>query len=191
MTAITACGTYTSNPVEITVRTLSNVSINNSVIICKGESAQLTAGGGNEYKWTPTTGLNFDNIPNPVASPTQTTEYTVVIKDGYGCTATASVTVSVLCDTLDIPNGFSPNNDGTNDTFVIDGIDQYPGNVLFIYNRWGNLVYKKKEYANEWDGRSNVNGVMFGEQLPNGTYYYILDLNLDQKPINGFVVLRR
>ncbi len=191
MTAITACGTYTSNPVEITVRTLSNVSINNSVIICKGESAQLTAGGGNEYKWTPTTGLNYDNIPNPVASPTQTTEYTVVIKDGYGCTATASVTVSVLCDTLDIPNGFSPNNDGTNDTFVIDGIDQYPGNVLFIYNRWGNLVYKKKEYANEWDGRSNVNGVMFGEQLPNGTYYYILDLNLDQKPINGFVVLRR
>lgn len=191
MTAITACGTYTSNPVEITVRTLSNVSINNSVIICKGESAQLTAGGGNEYKWTPTTGLNYDNIPNPVASPTQTTEYTVVIKDGYGCTATASVTVSILCDTLDIPNGFSPNNDGTNDTFVIDGIDQYPGNVLFIYNRWGNLVYKKKEYANEWDGRSNVNGVMFGEQLPNGTYYYILDLNLDQKPINGFVVLRR
>lgn len=191
MTAITACGTYTSNPVEITVRTLSNVSINNSVIICKGESAQLTAGGGNEYKWTPTTGLNYDNIPNPIASPTQTTEYTVVIKDGYGCTATASVTVSVLCDTLDIPNGFSPNNDGTNDTFVIDGIDQYPGNVLFIYNRWGNLVYKKKEYANEWDGRSNVNGVMFGEQLPNGTYYYILDLNLDQKPINGFVVLRR
>jgi hypothetical protein len=52
-------------------------------------------------------------------------------------------------------------------------------------------VYKKKEYGNEWDGRSNVNGVMFGEQLPNGTYYYILDLNLEQKPINGFVVLRR
>ena len=151
----------------------------------------MQAGGGVEYSWSPTLGLNNSTISNPVATPVQTTDYTVTIKDEFGCTATATVTVSVICDTLDIPNGFSPNNDGTNDTFVIDGIDGYPGNVLFIYNRWGNLVYKKKEYANEWDGRSNVNGVIFGEELPNGTYYYILDLNVDQKPFNGFVVIRR
>jgi len=191
LTATTACGTYTSNPVEITVRTLSNVSINNNVIICTGESTQLQAGGGVEYTWSPVYGLSNTNISNPMASPGKTTEYTVTIKDEFGCTATASVIVTVMCDTLDIPNGFSPNNDGTNDNFVIDGIGEYPGNVLFIYNRWGNLVYKKKEYANEWDGRSNVNGVMFGDELPNGTYYYILDLNIDQKPINGFVVIRR
>lgn len=191
LTATTVCGTYTSNPVEIIVHTLNNVSINNNVIVCKGESTPLQAGGGVEYSWSPTQGLNNPNIANPTATPTQTTEYTVTIKDGFGCTATASVLVSVICDTLDIPNGFSPNDDGTNDTFVIDGIDGYPGNVLFIYNRWGNLVYKQKEYANNWDGRSNVNGVMFGEQLPNGTYYYILDLNVDQKPFNGFVVIRR
>ncbi|MBK9399816.1 MAG: gliding motility-associated C-terminal domain-containing protein [Bacteroidetes bacterium] len=191
LTATTVCGTYTSNPVVVTVRVLNNVSINNSVIVCKGESTQLQAGGGVEYSWSPTLGLNNATISNPVATPVQTTDYTVTIKDEFGCTATATVTVSVICDTLDIPNGFSPNNDGTNDTFVIDGIDGYPGNVLFIYNRWGNLVYKKKEYANEWDGRANVNGVMFGEELPNGTYYYILDLNVDQKPFNGFVVIRR
>ncbi|MFN8154104.1 MAG: gliding motility-associated C-terminal domain-containing protein [Bacteroidia bacterium] len=191
MTATTVCGTYTSNPVEVTVRSLSNVSVNNNVIICVGERAQLTAGGGLEYSWSPAAGLSDPNISNPVASPAQTTVYTVTVKDQFGCTATASVTVTIMCDTLDIPNGFSPNGDGTNDVFEIEGIDGYPGNVLFIYNRWGNLVYKKKEYANEWDGRSNVNGVMFGEELPNGTYYYILDLNIDQKPINGFVVLRR
>ncbi len=191
MTATTVCGTYSSNPVEVTVRVLNNVSINNNVIICKGESTPLQAGGGIEYSWNPTTGLDNPSIANPVASPLQTTNYTVTIKDQYGCTATATVTVSVICDTLDIPNGFSPNNDGTNDTFVIDGIEGYPGNVLFIYNRWGNLVYKKKDYSNEWDGRSNVNGVMFGEELPNGTYYYILDLNIDQKPLNSFVVIRR
>ena len=191
LSVTTACGTYTSNPVEVTVRTLNNVSINNDVIICVGERAQLTAGGGVEYTWSPSTGLSNPNSPNPYASPAQTTVYTVTIKDNFGCTATASVTVTIMCDTLDIPNGFSPNGDGTNDVFEIEGIDNYPGNVLFIYNRWGNLVYKKKEYANEWDGRSNVNGVMFGEELPNGTYYYILDLNINQKPINGFVILRR
>ncbi len=191
LTVTTGCGTYSSNGVEVTVRSLENVSINNDVIICVGERAQLTAGGGVEYSWTPTTGLSNPTSSHPTASPTQTTVYTVTVKDHFGCTATASVTVTIMCDTLDIPNGFSPNGDGTNDVFEIEGIDNYPGNVLFIYNRWGNLVYKKKEYANEWDGRSNVNGVMFGEELPNGTYYYILDLNINQKPINGFVVLRR
>ena len=189
--ATTPCGVYTSNPIEITTRVLSNVSITNSVIICTGETTPLNAGGGMEYSWSPTVGLSDPTVPNPIASPTVTTEYVVTIKDQYGCTATASVTVSVICDTLDIPNGFSPNEDGTNDTFVIDGIDGYPGNILYIYNRWGNLVYKKKEYANDWNGRSNVNGVMFGEELPNGTYYYILDLNIDEKPLNSYVVIRR
>ena len=191
ITATTACGVYTSNPIEVVTRVLSTVSVTNSVIICTGESTPLNSGGGIEYSWSPAAGLSDPNISNPVASPTQTTEYTVTVKDAYGCTATASVTVTIICDTLDIPNGFSPNGDGTNDTFVIDGIGEYPGNVLYIYNRWGNLVYKKKEYANEWDGRSNVGGVTFGEQLPNGTYYYILDLNIDQKPLNSFVVIRR
>lgn len=189
--ATTPCGNYTSNPIEVTTRVLNNVSVTNSVIICTGETTQISAGGGVEYSWSPSTGLSDPSISNPIASPTATTEYTVTVKDQYGCTATASVIVSVICDTLDIPNGFSPNGDGTNDFFVIDGIGEFPGNILYIYNRWGNLVYKKKEYANQWDGRSNVNGVMFGEELPNGTYYYILDLNIDQKPLNSFVVIRR
>lgn len=191
LTVTTACGTYSSNPVEINVRVLNNVSISNSVIICTGETAQLQAGGGVEYTWNPATGLDNPTVSNPIANPDKTTDYTVTVKDQYGCRATATVTVTVMCDTLDIPNGFSPNSDGTNDLFVIDGINNYPGNVLFIYNRWGNLVYKKRDYDNTWDGRSNVNGVMYGQELPNGTYYYILDLNLDQKPLNSFVVVRR
>ena len=96
-----------------------------------------------------------------------------------------------MCDSLDIPNGFSPNGDGTNDYFVIDGLSKYPENTLFIYNRWGNLVYKKQDYDNKWDGKSNVSGIYFGRTLPNGTYYYILDLKIDDKPLNGFVVIRR
>lgn len=191
LTATTSCGTYTSNPVEINVRALTNVSVSNNVIICPGESVQLHAGGGTEFSWSPSDGLNYTDISNPVANPAKTTDYTVTVKDQYGCTATANVTVSVVCDTLDIPNGFSPNGDGKNDTFVIDGINNYPGNLLFVYNRWGNLIYKKRDYDNTWDGTSNVNGVMFGQLLPNGTYYFILDLNIDQKPVNGFVVIRK
>jgi gliding motility-associated-like protein len=191
LVATSVCGTYTSNPVSIVVRSLNNVSISNNVIICPGESVQLQAGGGVTYNWTPETGLTDATIANPVASPTESTTYTVNIKDNYGCTATANVFVAVMCDTLNIPNGFSPNGDGTNDFFVIKGLDNYPGTTIFIYNRWGNLVYKKQDYHNDWNGQSNVNGVVMGQDLPNGTYYYILDLKTDTKPLNGFVVIRR
>ncbi|MEP7264710.1 MAG: gliding motility-associated C-terminal domain-containing protein, partial [Bacteroidota bacterium] len=191
LTATTPCGNYTSTPVRVVTRSLGTLSISNSFIICPGEKVQLIAGGGSTYAWTPISGLSNPHIPNPVAAPKRTTEYTVTVTDDFGCKATASVTVSVLCDTLDVPNGFSPNNDGTNDYFVIDGLSQYPDNTLYIYNRWGNLVYKMHEYDNRWDGTSNVNGIYMSRTLPNGTYYYILDLANDQKPLNGFVVLKK
>ncbi len=191
LSVTTSCGTHISNPIEVIVRSLNNITVNNDVIICGGESVQLNASGGMEYNWSPVTGLDHTNIPNPIATPVQTTAYSVTVKDQYGCTASATVNVTIMCDSINIPNGFSPNHDGTNDHFVIDGIESYPGNALFIYNRWGNLVYKQKDYDNKWEGTSNVNGVMYGQELPNGTYYFILNLNNDEKPINGFVVIRR
>ena len=191
LVATTPCGVYTSNPVEIIVRSLNNVSINNNVIVCPGESVQLQAGGGISYLWTPTVGLSNPNVANPTASPIESTTYTVNIKDSYGCTASATVFVAVMCDTLNIPNGFSPNGDGTNDFFVIKGLDNYPGTTIFIYNRWGNLVYKKQDYQNDWNGQSNVSGALMGQNLPNGTYFFILDLKTNTKPLNGYVVIRR
>jgi len=65
---------------------------------------------------------------------------------------------------LIVPNVFTPNGDGVNDTFVIPGLDQYTENEIVIINRWGNDVYEKKNYQNDWTG----NG------LPEGTYFYIL-----------------
>jgi gliding motility-associated-like protein len=191
LVASTACGSYTSNSIEVSVRSLNSVMISSEAIICPGESVQLTAGGGVEYSWSPGAGLSDSTTANPVANPTTTTEYSVLVKDDFGCTARASVIINVVCDTLDIPNGFSSNEDGTNDTFVIDGLSKYPVNMLWIYNRWGNLVYKKQNYDNTWDGRSNVSGVVMGQELPNGTYYCLLDLKLDKKPFKGFVVIRR
>ncbi len=120
-----------------------------------------------------------------------TTKYTVTISSNEGCSATAEVMVSVVCDSMFVPTGFSPDGDGTNDTYVIDGLSKYPGNNIFIYNRWGNLVYKKKDYDNSFDGTSNVSGVYLGKQLPNGTYFYILDLNDGKKPQQGYITMKR
>ena len=84
---------------------------------------------------------------------------------------------SVVVDpiSLTVYNQFSPNGDGTNDRFIIDGIEKYPDNNVKIYNRYGTLVYETDDYQNDWDGTPNVGGIIGkGETVPRGTYYYII-----------------
>ncbi|NCD72372.1 T9SS type B sorting domain-containing protein [Mucilaginibacter agri] len=71
-----------------------------------------------------------------------------------------------------IPAGFSPNNDGTHDNWVIENACSDVVSME-IYNRWGNLVYKDPNYKNDWHGQCN-RGIHIGDDLPEGTYYYIL-----------------
>ncbi|RNL95750.1 tandem-95 repeat protein, partial [Sinomicrobium pectinilyticum] len=87
---------------------------------------------------------------------------------------TAQVAVEPLL--LVVYNEFSPNGDGFNDTFVIDGIQLYPSNTLQVYNRYGNLVFKTANYNNDWDGVANKSGaIKKKDKLPVGTYFYVLD----------------
>lgn len=90
-----------------------------------------------------------------------------------------------------IPEGFSPNNDGVNDVFVIRGLEEFPDNEISILNRWGNVVYKKKGYNSSWDGTANQGLSFGGDQLPEGTYFYILELGKGVQPVKGFIYLNR
>ena len=94
-------------------------------------------------------------------------------------------------ESFNIPQGFSPNGDGVNDVFVIRGISKYPNNKLTIINRWGNVVFEKDNYDNTWDGKS-TQGIRFGgDELPDGTYFYILDLGNNEKPYKGFIYISK
>lgn len=95
-----------------------------------------------------------------------------------------SATVSPNC--LKIYNEFSPNDDGQNDTFYIDCITQYPDNQLEVFNRWGNLVYHKKGYDNTWDGKADGSA----KTLPEGTYFYVLDLGNGSAKKSGWLYLK-
>ena len=87
---------------------------------------------------------------------------------------------------------FSPNGDGVNDNFVIGCIDNYPNNNLEIYNRWGNIVYKMNGYNNDWNGASNGRAIVNdSEDLPEGTYYYKLELGDGSLPKIGWLYLNR
>ena len=96
---------------------------------------------------------------------------------------------------LMIPEGFTPDGDGQNDLFVIEGIENYPGNTIIIFNRWGSKVYETSPYNNEWDGRMNVGIQVSGDELPTGTYFYILDTkdeSIGKHGIfQGYVYLKR
>ncbi len=96
---------------------------------------------------------------------------------------------------LSIPEGFSPNNDGTNDFWRITGIEAHPDNSVIIFNRWGNKVYESKPYNNDWDG-TNIFGVSLSRnnQLPEGTYFFLFkkdEADPDSEVIKGTVYIKR
>jgi gliding motility-associated-like protein len=105
-----------------------------------------------------------------------------ICTDG-GCTS-GVVYVYVDCGELVFYNGFSPNGDGVNDFFRIDGLGQYPNNSLCIYNRWGTKVYCQEDYRNDWGGTWNTN------DLPDGTYFYIFEDGEGER-YTGYVQINR
>jgi len=90
-----------------------------------------------------------------------------------------------------VPEGFSPNADGVNDVFFIRGLDSYPNNSFVIFNRWGNRIYEESPYINNWDGKSTAGLSLGVDDLPVGTYFYLLDLGNGAEVLKGTVYLTR
>ncbi len=98
-----------------------------------------------------------------------------------------TTTVTLLIDgglNCDVPNIFTPNQDGTNDALIIPCLSNYPNSKIVIFNRWGDVVYESDNYQNDWQGTFR------NEPLPDGTYFYILTTS-PQQVFQGFVELRR
>ncbi len=190
LTLTNNCGTYSSSSIQVTENMLPLITVTNDFNMECDSSAVLSVSGANTYQWSPSSGLDNTITANPVANPSSSTLYYVIATDVNGCSATDSVKITIACDSLEIPNGFSPNGDNTNDYFVISHISHYPGNRLEIFNRWGNLVYNKEDYDNSWNGFSNVDLVTLGGELTDGTYFYVINLN-NGEVRSGYVVLRR
>ncbi len=127
---------------------------------------------------------SLDYTPNSSDCPFADS-LTYVICNEFGCD-TANIFVLIECDNSDfqIFNGFSPNNDGLNDEFRINGLEEFPDHVLRIYNRWGNQVLETRNYQNDWYGTHK------DKDLPDGTYYYLLD-DGNGNVHSGFVALHR
>ena len=117
----------------------------------------------------------------------------MTITDFHNCILNEIIVVNPLnplC--ISIPNTFTPNGDGFNDTWVIGSPEggtlgqAYPYSVVEVFNRWGEIVYSSAEgYSRPWDGTSN------GKALPMDSYYYIITLNNGQAPVSGIITIIR
>lgn len=171
-TSVNTAGTYTdifqaTNGCDSTIITTLSVNtnpvaiVNADTTIPKGNSVSLSASGGSTYNWSPINELSCSNCPNPVATPSQTSIYCVTVTNN-GCSDTACVTINVIetacltpiLDNLNVPNAFSPNNDGVNDEFCLQGWSNCLENfIIIIYNRWGEKVFESTNPDYCWDGR--------------------------------------
>ncbi|MPR33319.1 T9SS type B sorting domain-containing protein [Salmonirosea aquatica] len=154
--------------------------------ILQGDSLLLRSSVTEEasYAWSPPLGLNDPTLAQPIASPEQTTTYLLRVTAANGCFSESEIRIVVL-PPVKIPNGFTPNGDGTNDTWEIENSSAYTDCEVTVFNRWGNTVYASKGYHNDWDGRIN------NEELPNATYYYVIKLHPELPVKSGSVTIFR
>ncbi|PWT98041.1 MAG: hypothetical protein C5B52_12765 [Bacteroidetes bacterium] len=151
--------------------------------------------GVTNFTWSPSTGLSCTDCPNPIASPTLTTKYTINIIDSNSCAAVGSLTINVICTDKNyfVPNTFSPNGDGMNDIFYPRGNGLTRVQDMRIYNRWGQLIFERKNFdAN--DPSSGWDGKIGGQIAAPDVYVYVVDFvcsNGQIVPFKGNVMLVR
>jgi gliding motility-associated-like protein len=147
--------------------------------IISGDTVTINAYDDNSYIWSPSTSLSCSTCPNPIASPTVTTTYTVTGTDSNNCHVVGEVTIYVECLDFTVPNVFTPNNDGKNDDFVPyytyngvihNGVGNVSSYSIIIYDRWGKQVYTSTDPTKYWDGTLNSTQYL----VPDGVYYYII-----------------
>ena len=144
--------------------------------------------------------VNNDSADQLTALPTLTTDATISSAVGqYAINANHDaaspdymfnynpgiLTITPVLSALSIPNTFTPNGDGINDTWVIKDLEYYPKSTINIFNRWGQKLFTSIGYPIPWDGTYQ------GKALSSGTYYYIIDPKNGQALLTGWVAIIR
>ncbi len=167
---------YPKTPPPIDTFTLRNTPV---VLIPRYAGTML------HYSWSPSLYLNSDTAAYPLSIPPASIYYKETITGNGGCSVSTGSYIDVI-QYLEIPNAFSPNGDGINDSWVINNISTYPDVLVQVFNRYGQPVYTSTGYPKPWNGRYN------GKPLPVGTYYYIINTKDKHLPIStGYVTILR
>jgi gliding motility-associated-like protein len=181
-----SCNDTTIKTIQIVPSPLIDAGRN--VRIFNEEIAQISILGERstyKYLWVPSTNLNDSTIANPTSDTRKTITYTLFVTDTNGCIGSDSMQV-IYQEPITFPTGFTPNGDGNNDVWNLYFIADFPSTTVTIFNRWGENIFESNGYTKPWDGTYK------GEDLPSGTYYYIIDLNDSNfEPMTGPITIIR
>ncbi len=187
---INGCGSLPATD-QLNINPLPNVNAGADVFVNPGNNTILQATvlppASYNYLWTPSATISANNILQPIATPTISTTYFLLATNPASfCSVKDSVEVKIISK-LYVPNAFAPTRDAKNLVWRIPGINQYPGSLVTVYNRYGQKIYEtNNNTANPW------NGTYQGEQAPAGSYVYIIQLNNTTKDLlKGTIMLIR
>ncbi|MEO6979986.1 MAG: gliding motility-associated C-terminal domain-containing protein, partial [Mucilaginibacter sp.] len=174
--------------ITVTVRQLPIADGGGEKKIFEGQSVKLngTVGGDeiSSVSWSPATALDDPLSTTPTANPTDDITYTLTVTSQNCGIATSTVFVRVY-KKVTAPNAFSPNNDGVNDKWNIEALITYPDCSMLVFNRYGKNVFNSTGYSKAWDATYG------GSPLPEGVYYYIIDLKNNTPKLTGWVLIVR
>jgi len=178
VTVTAAAGCQTEASIDIAFLPNPVFSVNDtSICTYKKQVVRLMAPPGfSQYAWNGQTGGQTFDVSSP-----QTVSLTVT--DANGCQATQQIRVTEQCANVYIPNTFTPNGDGINDTWVIEGLDSDPTALVKVFTRYGSLVFESKGYGTPWNGEYQ------DKKLPAGVYYYIITAKNGSQKLSGSLTI--
>ncbi|HYF30311.1 MAG TPA: PKD domain-containing protein [Chitinophagaceae bacterium] len=158
--------------------------------ITVGTSVQLTpmlSADVKTVRWWPDKWIDCVTCPQPVASPKQTTKYTLEVANQGGCVTRDDVTLFVVCveGNLFMPNTFSPNGDGMNDVFYPRGKGIYGVKSFRVFNRWGEMVFEQGNFQTN-DITKGWNGTYKGKLASQDVYVYTIDVVCENNQVFSF-----
>lgn len=162
---------FSYSPFALAVVSLHFADAGNDTLMWRLDTIQLQASGGFSYEWSPPYNISCTDCYDPYINPETDTTYYLVVSNGDGCFDYDSIRVFVQdkpYDSLFIPNVITPNGDGINDEWHLRDLERYPDNSVLIINRWGDQILSEKPYQQRW------RGTWKGQDLPAGTYYYVI-----------------
>ena len=142
-------------------------------------------GAAYTYQWTPPLGLDLPTSASPFASPDKTTTYSLKVTDANGCSTQDDIIIGIN-QGVHIPDVFTPNGDGLNDTWEIKGLDEFPEMEVVIFDRWGHAIFESSQkQKNTFDGTYN------GVSLAAGSYAYVIRTNPRGHTYRGKLLILR
>ena len=204
--SLSICPIFSQNCISINQQPENQLTVENDDIIL---SVNATSSENLSYQWQvfdsdindwvdlinniDYNGSDTDRLTITNVLPTiNNTRFRVLISgQSISCTIESDEAV-ITYVIITVNNLFTPNGDGFNEFFKINGLGRFPNSKLQIYNRWGNLIHEKINYQNDWDGIATTGFSINGsKKIPTGTYFYTIDLKFDNKKLSGWLYINR